>query len=308
MINAELKRGSSVLVVDDEPMGRDLLKRHISQMGYKVVVATSAREALETLREEPNFAGLITDIQMPDLDGIDLLKQVRYYRPYLPVLVVTGHIDPEEYRKQLNALGVNRLGSKLELKQEVDLFLNQNLHDHHYDARILLSLRSIIKEAVSGQDSSLQAQCAQSAFLRFGPEILGDIAVVVTIYGSDLNGTLVFGGPMIWWSRLAKGYLGSHANTATALYDCAGEFANKAASKVREHFFRRGLDSSQSPQMVLRGKRVELLTQYMKPALVVPFSAEDLSGDFYVEFLVNHKSEDREPPVELADDGDMVLF
>ena len=77
------------------------------------MMATSGREALEVLRSESNFALVVTDINMPDLDGIDLLKQVRYSRPNLPVIVSSGRDQAErDDHRWLYARGSWRAGRR----------------------------------------------------------------------------------------------------------------------------------------------------------------------------------------------------
>jgi two-component system response regulator AtoC len=79
----------SVLVVDDEPDIRSLLKDLLTGEGYKVRVAKSGAEAVEQIRkDQPDLA--MMDIKLPDQDGIGLLRTLRREHPELEVIVMTA--------------------------------------------------------------------------------------------------------------------------------------------------------------------------------------------------------------------------
>ncbi|KAA0258413.1 response regulator [Deferribacter autotrophicus] len=78
-----------ILVVDDEDYVRDSLDIILSTEGYQVVGVSSGYEALELL-EKNYFDFVITDIKMPEMDGITLLRKIREGYPDLPVIVMTG--------------------------------------------------------------------------------------------------------------------------------------------------------------------------------------------------------------------------
>ncbi len=81
-----------ILVVDDDPQLLKMLVDTLTGIGYRTVAAVDGIEALDLLRrnEGASFDLMITDIKMPNMDGIGLLKRVRRYHPDLPVLFITG--------------------------------------------------------------------------------------------------------------------------------------------------------------------------------------------------------------------------
>jgi DNA-binding NtrC family response regulator len=81
---------AKILVVDDERPILLLLKEALTQWGYAVTCAGSATEALELLRSEI-FDALITDIRMPDMNGLDLLREVRKHDESIEVVMMTGY-------------------------------------------------------------------------------------------------------------------------------------------------------------------------------------------------------------------------
>jgi two-component system response regulator AtoC len=83
-----------VLVVDDDPGTRKVARANLGLEGFEVLLASSGAEALARLAEADPLA-LVTDLKMPDLDGISLMAQVHAARPWLPVVLVTAHATVE---------------------------------------------------------------------------------------------------------------------------------------------------------------------------------------------------------------------
>jgi signal transduction histidine kinase/CheY-like chemotaxis protein len=98
--------GLRVLVVDDEPEARDLLRRILGEQGVDVTVAACAAEALGLLRRHP-FALLISDIRMPEQDGFDLIREVRNLPSLagraVPAVALTALAGPEDKARALSA-------------------------------------------------------------------------------------------------------------------------------------------------------------------------------------------------------------
>jgi two-component system response regulator AtoC len=81
---------AKVLVVDDEKSILLLLKEALSQWGYQVKCVSSAREALDCLRTELHDA-LLADIRMPEMGGLELLREVRKLDESIEVVMMTGY-------------------------------------------------------------------------------------------------------------------------------------------------------------------------------------------------------------------------
>jgi diguanylate cyclase (GGDEF)-like protein len=82
----------NVLVVDDEEQMRTLIAMTLSQKGHQCVTAKNGHEALDHIKAT-KFDALITDIVMPEMDGITLTKELLNYDQSLPVMVMTGYTD-----------------------------------------------------------------------------------------------------------------------------------------------------------------------------------------------------------------------
>jgi CheY-like chemotaxis protein len=79
-----------VLVVDDEPTLRSVIRRSLVREGYDVVVADDGQRALEVAARIPRIDLLITDVVMPGMTGIELARSLLQSRPALDVLFVSG--------------------------------------------------------------------------------------------------------------------------------------------------------------------------------------------------------------------------
>ncbi|MDH2343983.1 response regulator [Bradyrhizobium sp. SSUT18] len=94
-----------ILIADDEDSMRQLVARAIAMDGHETVTAQDGAEALEILtRADGGFDLLLTDIQMPVMDGIALALAVARDFPDLTILLMTGFADQRERASNLNAL------------------------------------------------------------------------------------------------------------------------------------------------------------------------------------------------------------
>ena len=95
MAEPQLARLPCLLVVDDEPLNRDLLRRTLKR-DFEVVEAEDAREALVVLGERDDVALVLCDQLMPGRSGTELAREVRVLRPTLPFVLLTGYDDDPE--------------------------------------------------------------------------------------------------------------------------------------------------------------------------------------------------------------------
>lgn len=91
----------NILVVDDEEEARMGLSKLLSIKGYKVFTASNGVEALEVLRNQPTSI-IITDIKMPEMDGLTFLKEIRGLLPKVKVVIITGYGEVETYLEAMN--------------------------------------------------------------------------------------------------------------------------------------------------------------------------------------------------------------
>ena len=82
----------TVLVVDDDPMVREVEVQVLRVQGYRVLAAEGAAEALRLAGETATIHLLITDLVMPEVDGLELTRRFREVHPTTPVLMVSGSL------------------------------------------------------------------------------------------------------------------------------------------------------------------------------------------------------------------------
>ena len=100
--------GRRVLIVDDEPRLRDMLTRSTREMGYEPAPARSAEQAAKVLEQE-TFDAMILDLNLPGMNGIEFLGEVRSQWPDLQVIILTGYGDLEAARKAIRLDAVDFL-------------------------------------------------------------------------------------------------------------------------------------------------------------------------------------------------------
>ncbi|MEQ1727833.1 MAG: response regulator [Vicinamibacterales bacterium] len=94
-----------ILVVDDEASIRELLAKTLALAEYDVDVAADGRIALERMRVHP-YDLLITDLKMPGVDGMSVIREAKRYNASLPIIIITGYSSESAAIEALN-LGVS---------------------------------------------------------------------------------------------------------------------------------------------------------------------------------------------------------
>ncbi len=82
---------ATVLIVDDDVRVAEVHRRVLSRAGFATVAVSDAFAALEFVRGGEHFGAIVTDIVMPKMDGVTLLREIRKYDLDVPVVLITGH-------------------------------------------------------------------------------------------------------------------------------------------------------------------------------------------------------------------------
>ncbi|MBI5669080.1 MAG: response regulator [Chloroflexi bacterium] len=84
-----------VLIADDEKILRSLMADIFCHNGFETVVVEDGLQVLAVLGKDTDFVLVVSDIQMPRMDGITLLQKLRQTYPYIPVLITSVHTSAE---------------------------------------------------------------------------------------------------------------------------------------------------------------------------------------------------------------------
>jgi DNA-binding NtrC family response regulator len=123
-----------ILVVDDDAAIRETFERHLGRSGYAVHTACDGQQAIALLAElDP--ALVITDVRMPGLDGLELLRRVREGADPPDVLVITAHDDMDSAIAAMRAGAYDYLVKPLDL-DEIDLLIQRCLRERALRGRI----------------------------------------------------------------------------------------------------------------------------------------------------------------------------
>lgn len=95
-----------VAIVDDDPAIRAALTRLVRSFGHRTTAFETAEDLLRALEAAAAFDCVITDIQMPGLSGINLLRALRESRPGLPVIMITAY-PSSSHRERALMLGAS---------------------------------------------------------------------------------------------------------------------------------------------------------------------------------------------------------
>jgi len=117
----------SILVVDDEPQQRILLKMLLEKEGFSVVLAADGREALRQFETDPGIRMIIADLNMPIMGGIELIREIRRQQlRYAYVIVLTAAEDRAALLKALSE-GADDFMTKPAMAEELQLRIENGL-------------------------------------------------------------------------------------------------------------------------------------------------------------------------------------
>ncbi len=120
-------RGDSILVVDDEPIVADVLRRLLEKEGYRVEVASDAAAARGHLESDVRFAAVLLDVMLPDADGLSVLRWIRQDHGELTVVMITAFGTVENAVAAMKA-GAFHYVAKPFKNEEVRLLVAQAVH------------------------------------------------------------------------------------------------------------------------------------------------------------------------------------
>ena len=102
-----------ILVIDDEVAVQNLIQSLLERFGYEMVRALNVATAVQILRQKPLPDLVLLDMMLPDVDGLELLRQIRETKVFdsMPVIIISALADSDQIRKGLE-IGADRYITK----------------------------------------------------------------------------------------------------------------------------------------------------------------------------------------------------
>jgi len=151
-----------ILFVDDDPRVLSALKRNLRR--FELVTAVGPHEGLASLRSEGPFALVVTDMNMPDMSGVDFLKQVRRQSPDTVRVMLTGNSDQRTAMQAVNRGSIFRFLTKPCQPEDLLEALEAGLEQH----RLVRAERELLEETLSGAVKVLTEILSISSSESFG--------------------------------------------------------------------------------------------------------------------------------------------
>jgi CheY-like chemotaxis protein len=109
-----------ILVIDDDAQIRQVLERILEREGHHVVCAPNGKEAIRLQRQDPADL-IITDLIMPEKEGIETIREIRHYFPDAKIIAISGggQIGAEEYLQMAKKLGAQYTFTKPARREEM---------------------------------------------------------------------------------------------------------------------------------------------------------------------------------------------
>ncbi len=116
-------RPGSLLLVEDDPFLLELLEELIADAGWTVHTASNGEEAIQLVRQLPDLQAVITDLAMPEMDGVRLIEWLSDERSQLPVMSMTA-TRASEVEDLLNHRRVSAIFQKPLTSERIDQLLD----------------------------------------------------------------------------------------------------------------------------------------------------------------------------------------
>ena len=147
--------GQHIFIVDDESKVLEVIVETLEQIGLEVSCFAGAEDCLESLHSQECDL-LITDLRMPGMNGIELLRHVRLLAPWVPVLIITGYGDIPTAVEGIKAGAVDFVEKPLDKKsflEEVESILLENgeQRDIYLGGDLTRSEMRVLKQVIDGK-------------------------------------------------------------------------------------------------------------------------------------------------------------
>lgn len=172
-------RTSYILVVDDDNTLLKFFKIHLNKFFSRVIVVKNAKEAIDTLREK-EIDLVISDIRMPRMDGLQLMKRVRKHDPSIPMMMISGALLSDEQAKSAEDDADGYLRKPFSV-DDLHAFIEHGmqLREKYKKLASFLPDKKIIRDILRGK-VKVEKAVADKANVKEAVEILAEINATPT--------------------------------------------------------------------------------------------------------------------------------
>ena len=128
MSNPGLKK---ILYVDDETLNLDLFQISFESI-YSLFVAESPTEGIEIVKQNQDIDLIISDMHMPEMDGIDFIEKAKEINPNIPCIILSGYQRNEKISEALESGLINNFLSKPFGQKNLEMIIEKNIIDYRH--------------------------------------------------------------------------------------------------------------------------------------------------------------------------------
>lgn len=177
--------GKHILLVDDEPLVRHSLREFLTLQGYVVNVASNGKEALHLLKDYTADI-VITDIKMPEMDGVHLLRQIKADYPNTPVILITSYGSIESAVEAMRE-GAYDYITKPIVDNEIKIIIERLIHQRQLQAENL-SLKAQLSASKKERFYNIVGKSQKMQKIYTLIEAIANTRATVLIYGESGTG------------------------------------------------------------------------------------------------------------------------
>ena len=159
---------AKILLIDDEEMIRMLFAEYLESMGYETVKAVDGKDGIEVFgREKPDI--VITDLNMPKMTGLDVIKNIKALNSDIPIIVISGVQDTQEMLSAVHLGAWDYIVKPVEELQEIEYSIVRCLERAHLikeNRRISNNIEDEVKLRMESFQDELQRRVAAVSLLR----------------------------------------------------------------------------------------------------------------------------------------------
>lgn len=275
---------SRILVVEDNLYIQKLVSFYVEEFGLEAIVAEDGNEALDIMETEDRLSAIITDINMPGLNGIEFIRRATYLHPNVFTIVVSAEVE-EDQQQELKNLGVTYIVDKAIKGEDLYKILKNYVNTHQYDTKIISHLGMRVPQIINNYDPDIRINL-ENPFLRASSSLLGRVSACVDIGGIGLCGSLVLSGTPGLFTHIVRRWLQAERTDRDLLWDAMGELANQIASSIRDLYLNNISQCIISAPRIVEGDRVRQRYLTSSQSLVLPFKINERKNFLFVEWVL----------------------